>query len=154
MFVLIILFAALVILHAPQPPAWRSELETYIAYKSDQFNETITIVAMGRARRPYHLSEHLGYERFGHGPHYRVDHLYQGGSGGIRPLPFPPQKVWCVLVQRAHPLTGHSSQMIFVALHQDLYNASWVVHEGERLPFTREFRQRISQLGCDGVLRS
>jgi hypothetical protein len=64
--------------------------------------------------------------------------------GGQRPLPYPPQDVWCVRLDVAEP----GSAIIVVALHQDLYGADWIVHE---LPGTWSDADRtaaLSEWGC------
>jgi hypothetical protein len=44
----------------------------------------------------------------------------------LRPLPYPPRDAWCVELRRS-ALEEHD--WVVVALHADLYNADWVVHE-------------------------
>lgn len=48
------------------------------------------------------------------------------GYAAGRPVPYPPNDLWCV------QLTGADSaapKVILVALHQDIFNAEWIVHE-------------------------
>ncbi len=46
------------------------------------------------------------------------------GSG--RPLPYPPNDVWCAKLGSPDP---DAPTVVLAVLHQDMYNAEWVVHE-------------------------
>jgi hypothetical protein len=65
----------------------------------------------------------------------------------LRPLPFPPEEVWCVLLGRGSQAT--SSGVVFVALHQDIHNADWVVHETAGDPFSPDSLNAASAIGSD-----
>jgi hypothetical protein len=43
-----------------------------------------------------------------------------------RPLPYPPEDVWCVRLKSADPTVP---RVLLIAFHKDIYTASWVVHE-------------------------
>ncbi len=43
-----------------------------------------------------------------------------------RPLPYPPEDVWCVRLKSADPTMP---KVLLIAFHKDIYTASWVVHE-------------------------
>jgi hypothetical protein len=47
-------------------------------------------------------------------------------GAGLRPLPYPPRDAWCVELGRSE---AAERDWVVVALHADLYNADWVVHE-------------------------
>jgi hypothetical protein len=73
------------------------------------------------------------------------------GMDGRMPLPFPPTEVWCVLLD-VQPLTEEAAPehaIIFVAQHRDIYNADWLVHEGETAPFSPALVESLSRIGCD-----
>ncbi len=63
-----------------------------------------------------------------------------------RPIPYPPTEVWCVLLKLASTDTYF---VVFANLHQDMYNAQWIIHEGEKSPFSQTFLERVASLGCD-----
>ncbi len=74
---------------------------------------------------------------------------YTATSGGFRtsrPIPYPPTEVWCVLLKLAAEDTYF---VVFANLHMDMYNAQWIIHEGEKAPFTQGFLERIASFGCD-----
>ena len=43
-----------------------------------------------------------------------------------RPLPYPPEDVWCVRLKSADPTVP---RVLLIAFHKDIYTASWVPHE-------------------------
>jgi len=43
-----------------------------------------------------------------------------------RPLPYPPEDLWCVRLKSADPTVP---RVLLIAFHKDIYTASWVVHE-------------------------
>ena len=45
-----------------------------------------------------------------------------------------------------------ASRLVFVALHQDLYNAAWVVHEAEEPPLGSDSEADLAELGCASIL--
>ena len=149
--VLIVLIAGLVILHIGQTPPWRAELFKYVSNCSASLDEEMRVAYTARARRPHLFDAHVGRTTWGGGRHFQTDHSYSPSEAyGTSALPFPPERVWCVLVRRGH-LQRESSkgQVIFVALHLDLYYAEWIVHEGESEPFSQVFLNSLSQIGCD-----
>jgi hypothetical protein len=103
---------------------------------------------------------------YGKGTFYRSDARYvrrtptPGLFGlstrmSLRPLPYPPTEVWCVLLRLGNGESGSSnvaSRVVFVVLHQDLYNAAWVVHEAEMLSLSSDLEADLAELGCASVL--
>jgi hypothetical protein len=46
-------------------------------------------------------------------------------SSGQVPLPYPPEDLWCVLMNPA----AAAPKSVFLALHGDIFVDAWVVHE-------------------------
>ncbi len=63
-----------------------------------------------------------------------------------RPIPYPPTEVRCVLLELVSEDTYF---VVFANLHQDMYNAQWIIHEGEKSPFSQAFLERVASFGCD-----
>ena len=63
---------------------------------------------------------------FSNTPYYETTCRFNPDYAGYKPMPYPPNDLWCVKVISADP---KAPQAIVVALHQDIYNADWVVHE-------------------------
>jgi hypothetical protein len=61
----------------------------------------------------------------------------------LRPLPYPPRDAWCVELRQGE---AAERDWVVVALHADLYNADWVVHELA----PAEAQADVAALGCAG----
>ena len=59
----------------------------------------------------------------------------------------------CVVLEAAEQ-DGRASRLVYVALHQDLYNAAWIVHEADVLPVDPDTARDLAALGCASVLAS
>jgi len=136
--VLIVLLAVLVLIEVSRPADWQDVLDWYVEHGNDE-GQTVTVLSITRARQPALFPQDLSRAVFRDNVYYPYDSL-----------PSPPARVWCVLVERERASGQRpSKQMLFVALHQDLHNADWVVHEGETAPFSPSFRQGLEQIGCE-----
>lgn len=150
--------ASLVAMQMNRPPAWQLELDKYVEYKDSLSSGTTTVQFVDRASRPWNLSRDMTHAVFGDGPYYRTDYSYSAeGRNGPRPLLFPPEDVWCVLLGRDRNSTDDLIEettytIVFVAEHQDLYNADMVIHEGASDLSTQAFVEALSRMGCDSVL--
>jgi hypothetical protein len=69
------------------------------------------------------------------------------GSLGARALPFPPADLWCVLLDEV----GGKGRAVFLALHEDIYNADWIVHETSGAPGDAALTARLATVGCNLV---
>jgi hypothetical protein len=149
LLVLLVVVVAVIAAETGRLPAWQIELNKYLEYKSTSLSERIVVLSVDQASRPGRFDREASHTVFGGGVYYRVDHGYSEPRGkGSRPLPYPPNKVYCVLVERDGG-EAKVRQALFVALHQDIHSADWVVHEGESEPFTLAFVGRVSRIGCD-----
>ena len=63
-----------------------------------------------------------------------------------RPSPRPLSVV--LLLARRHSVNQVTYQVLFVALHEDLYWTDWVVHEGETAPFSQSYLEQLEALSC------
>ncbi len=111
------------------------------------------------ALNPDALTETSGFYTFGEGTHFDVDHHLRTVDGAQktqsvtlygertvkRPLPYPPQALWCVTID----YVDEPDRVIFLGYHRDMYSAEWVAHIGESKPFSAEFTDNLTALGCD-----
>ena len=109
---------------------------------------------------------------FGNGAYYQTTY----GRAGRMPLPYPPREVWCAWLsgvstaylsenrlmasisgQSFHSLTSAASntqgmsgatRLVFLALHEDWYNADWIVHEPRLGLPIGDWLAEISAVGC------
>ena len=119
------------------------------------------------ADRPYYRADYdySGDERYGFrqlpyplsftGPLTVELSMLAGEKGyGFRSLPYPPKDVWCVLLERDlgsgdEPGSERGHEVVFVALHRDIYCADWVVHEVTGDLFSQDLTESLSAIGCD-----
>jgi hypothetical protein len=136
--------------HASLPADVQARLGQYIGHVSGPATPSLRWVE--RAKRPWRFTRAMSDSVFGNGVHFQADE----GPSGTLPLPFPPEELWCVLLDRAsdpaEDPAGPSYSMVFVGLHMSMYEADWLVHESAADTFSPEFRQSLSQVGCDLVL--
>ena len=64
-------------------------------------------------------------------------------TAGLLPLPCPPDEVWCVLLKG-----GNQQQLVYMALHNSLYNADWVVHIPSEPWDSPGLQINLQNLGC------
>jgi hypothetical protein len=127
------------------PQEARAQLDRFLAYDSVRAQRPPSVQQIVGASKPWAFTPNPGIISFGGGVHFRPDYDYDGREGvGPKPLPFPPADVWCVLLDYDSVRSG-----IFVALHQDLYNADWVVHTGWKRLSIEEFERLASGVGCE-----
>jgi len=68
-----------------------------------------------------------------------------------KPVPYPPSDLVCVVLEDIAE-DAMPSRLVYVALHQDLYNAAWIVHEADVLPVDDDTKGDLAVLGCAPVL--
>jgi hypothetical protein len=144
----------LVARQAFMPPEWRAGLDRYVAYRAASLGKAITVQRVERARKPWKFSRDMSGSVYGDGLYFRPDYTFDGeyvGGSGRRPLHFPPEEVWCVLLEQAPERSAGEAahSVVFVALHQDLYTADWVLHEVvDDLP-AAALAESLAALECD-----
>ena len=156
-----LIVALLTILQRSRPPAaWQLELDKYVEYKDLFLSEATKVQLIDQASRPWNFNQDMSGAVFGDNPYYRTDYGYSGterNKGGPRPLPYPPKNVWCALLERDRKAADELMEettytVVFVAEHQDLYNASMVIHEAASDLSAQVFVESLSRIGCDSVL--
>ena len=135
-----------------QPDLLQLAVQTYVWFKRTTMNQSLTIGQYVWASMPQNFRAEIGGETFGESVYYRTMHRYAEIArpaptysltptplGALspfsmttsaylpgRPLPYPPTDLWCVQLTSPDPA---APKAVLVALHQDMYNAEWVVHE-------------------------
>jgi hypothetical protein len=145
---------ALVAIESGRPPDWQSQVDKYTAYMDEVLSQPMKMLKAQRARRPWDFGAQMSRAVYGDSGHYQTDYGYKQKNVGVKPLPFPPLEVWCVLLEVEHPGSLGATQagaysVVFPALHQDLHSADWVLHEGAGDVLSQEFKESLSKIGCD-----
>jgi hypothetical protein len=129
-------------------PSYEMALGEYIVYRHAATMPTPTIKQYAQARMPQNFRPDMSKVSFGNSTYYRTDRRYdkqadtQGWSLTMTattvptltrmdyrptmPLPYPPNELWCVQLSSSDPA---APKVVVVGLHQDIYNAEWIVHE-------------------------
>ncbi len=163
-FVVIVVVATIVVVAGTllaargMPDDARAQLNGYLAHRYMR-GSARSIARASAATRPERFTGEMSSGTFGHSVHYALLHNYRAaaqpvrwplnarplndlgrGYAGCRPLPCPPEELWCVRPDSVDP----SADIVLVALHVDLSNADWVIHE---LPVAWSAGERGSMLG-------
>jgi hypothetical protein len=109
-----------------QPDPRQQELQTYLQCRSKTYTQPLQLGESVQARLPQNFTADMSKASFSNTPYYETDCRFNPEYGGYKPMPYPPNDLWCVKINSTDP---DAPQAIVVALHQDIYNADWVVHE-------------------------
>jgi hypothetical protein len=126
----------------------QARLDEYLA---DQFwPGTMAVQSVARAHKPWRFTDQMTSRAFGDSVHFQTIQY----SDTLSALRFPPDEVWCVLLKRKGITVEEAppSMVLFAALHMDMYNADWIVHEAADKPSSPEFSRVLSTIGCDLTL--
>ena len=129
-------------------PAHEQAVEEYVAYRRATTNQALTITQYVQARLPQNFRPDMSRASFGNATYYQTGQRYDQqsdasiwpftvtattvptltrmGYGGGKPMPYPPNDLWCAQLKSTDPA---APQVVVIALHQDIYNADWVMHE-------------------------
>jgi len=140
------------------PGGCQAALDKYLTYKQVSLDEGLSVKSTVKAAKPGGLTQGVSFAIYGDSVVYQTDEDYQKSSDdvevtdywatdGRRPLPYPPEEVWCALLSRNAEAPHYG--VVFASLHQDIHNADWVVHEVGPDLFAPESVQVASDLGCD-----
>ena len=140
-----LVIAALIFSQALYSPS-EAALSSYLRYYSSSHSGA-TVKAIVTARSPSRFTADMSGLVIGDSPYYNTD-LGKGGatreSQGQRALPYPPDELRCVLLG-----SSQGDDVIFVALHRDLYNADWLVHQAQDRWSSEALQAQLSAVGCD-----
>ena len=109
-----------------QPDPRQLELQTYLQCRSKTYTQPLQLGESVQARLPQNFQADMSKASFSNTPYYETDCRFNPDYAGYKPMPYPPNDLWCVKVISADP---QAPQAVVVALHQDIYNADWVVHD-------------------------
>ena len=104
----------------------RQEVQAYLHCRSAEFTPTLRVGDYVPARLPQKFQANMSKASFSNTPYYQTTCRFNPEYAGYKPLPYPPNELYCMKVSSADPTAPAA---IVIALHQDIYNADWVVHE-------------------------
>jgi GAF domain-containing protein len=144
-----ILVAVLLVYGSREPPAWHQIYEQYAVYLRflSPHPQTLTLISAEKASRPWYFFHEQAENVFGTNGYYEVDMPQNKGS---MPLNYPPQEVWCLLVEvRQQASSSSECRLLFAVEHSDLYNATWVIHVPLQDLSDYGLHQEMERIGCE-----
>jgi hypothetical protein len=159
-------------------PPWQSELNQYIAFQASSSDPPITIQRTIQAGLPWQFRPIMSAGTFSDCVNFQTTYCYNRDeyipsppllfppgedkdhtdifstrdeifSSG--PLNFPPEEVRCALLTKIS--NGEQTDwVVYIAKHQDLYNADWIVHESSRSIADSQLRIDLTDIGCDRLI--
>jgi hypothetical protein len=142
-------------------PSHQLAVEEYVVYRRATGLPTLTIKQYTKARMPQNFRPDMSEKSFGNATYYQTGHRYDQQSdasiwpftvtattvptltqmsyGGGKPLPYPPNDLWCAQLSSSDPGVP---QVVLAGLHQDIYNAEWIVHE------VTDSQTVLASIGC------
>jgi hypothetical protein len=126
------------------PAVAQARLDEYLATAYPAGGVQVLVAV--RARRAGRFGRDMSGLVFGDSVYYQSDlGPAWTETDSLLPLPYPPREVWCVLLQDSTAATGPAARIVFPALHMDMYNADWLVHEALPGQVTAE---TLDAIGC------
>lgn len=119
------------------PTDAQDQLAQYLADTTIHSSEP-TLQATLRALQPENFTQ--GLSQYSWGNHYYFNTTDQALGG--KPLLYPPKTIWCLQLTYADA----PSRVILLALHEDLYNAEWIIHD------IATSSKTLTLIGCDSLL--
>ncbi|MCP4287532.1 MAG: hypothetical protein GY792_24350 [Gammaproteobacteria bacterium] len=133
----VVLVGILIVQETRFPPDADRALAEYLTIKGGA-----AVLHIERAKTPWNFVSALSETSYGRGIHFRADVVF-GGSGGYLPVYYPATDLWCVQIEDGAGM----KKIVFVALHDSLYNAEWLVHEGHHI-LLADRAQTLETLEC------
>jgi hypothetical protein len=144
-------------------PSHEIAVEDYVAYRRATAFPSLTIKQYRQARIPQNFRPGMSKSTFGNAIYYRTTRRYyeaqadvgvwpltvtattvptltRGGYWGGKPMPYPPNDLWCAQLSSSDP---GAPKVVLAGLHQDIYNAEWIVHE------VTDPKTVLSDVGCE-----
>ena len=119
--------AVLIIVLSDNRPGSLTSMETRVGEFVYPFlDHDVVVEQYVRARLLQNFRAEMSTASYGNTPYYATTQRANPKYPGLKPLPYPPNDLWCVQLKSSDPTTP---QAVVLALHQDIYNADWVMHE-------------------------
>lgn len=160
-FILVITLAAVFVLsYQPGLPSdAQEELDGYLANLQGLRGTFYTIIQANPAGQPANFTADMSRSTFGDSPYFQTTSGYQSPrvlsaaaqnsavireeDNSRRAIPYPAVDLWCVYLEGNEAL-----EVVYLALHEDMYNADWLVHEGLAPASDPLTAADLSELGC------
>jgi hypothetical protein len=143
MALVVLAFVAFQALRSPQQDA----LSAHLRYLYQSQGKAVSVVQIVPALHPERFTMENSGAVYGDSMYFQVDQHYTEPYRqitGQRPLPYPPAQVSCVLLD-----SGQGRSVLFVVLHENLYNAQWLAHDAKYPWQSAELQTQMAEIGCE-----
>lgn len=142
--VVLVLVVTLLLLNNRQTPAWKAKLNQYLSYLRETGKSSYLVLSTAYASQPANFTPAMSAESYSDSVIFQTTHNTNAQySSGLEPMPYPPDEVVCVLLK-----DGGQQQLVYIALHNSLYNADWIVHISPDPWGSFALQSNLDRLGC------
>jgi hypothetical protein len=139
-----ILIVAISVLDSLRAPAWQVKINHYITFLKENHHLSYHIESTASATQPENFTQAMSAETYSDTPLFQTSSANTASfSAELEPLPYPPEQVMCVLLH-----DGSQLNLVYVALHNNLYNADWIVHIAPDPWGSQAIQNNLSAIGC------
>jgi hypothetical protein len=135
---------ALLLLDSRHEYAWEDNLEHYLIYLRATGQPSYQLVSAVPSSKPANFTPQMSDQSFSDSIAFQTSQI--SGSeyaASLQAMPYPPAELWCLLLK-----DGHQEQLIYMALHNNLQNADWVVHIPSDPWGSLQLQSNLQNLGC------
>ena len=127
----------------------------YLHYRAPEAGSINSIQQLVPASWPRNFTPQMSEATFGYGAYFKSDFRYATFSpiweGQMKPVPYPPTDVWCARLQPPGNKVDSYSEIIFIAQHEDDYQAEWIVHDASAKS-TQQLTADLAAVGCSELM--
>jgi hypothetical protein len=136
--------AILLLLNHRQTPAWQAKLDQYLAFLKQTGQHSYQVLSVDTAASPANFTPTMSAESYSESVIFETTHTQDTEyTIGLQPMPYPPQQVMCVLLN-----IDNQPQLVYIALHNSLYNADWIVHISPETWGSLTLKIQLDSIGC------
>jgi hypothetical protein len=141
---LMVLSIAFTLINSRQTPAWEPVLNRYLTYLQTTGAPPYTVINSVQASQPGNFTSSMSAGSFSDNVISQTSQTTDTPEpASFQPIIYPPDSIWCVLLA-----DGNQRELVFVALHNSLYNADWIVHISPDPWGSAELGTTLENLGC------
>jgi hypothetical protein len=142
--IVFIIVLAFVWLNHQQTPALQLTLIRYLIYLNKTVHHTCRALSISAATTPANFTPAMSAESYNGSVIFETTRPQSVDySLSLEPIPYPPEQVMRVLSE-----VDNQPQLVYVALHNSLYNAGWIVHVSNDPWGSPALRSHMDALGC------
>jgi hypothetical protein len=124
--------------------AWQDHLDHYLAYLRTAGQPSYQLLTAVPSSMPDNFTPQMSAESFSDSFIFQTSRTPNlEYSAGLQPMPYPPAELWCVLL-----VGGEQQQLVYLALHDTLKNADWIVHVPTDPWGSPQLQYNLQNLGC------